>query len=42
MTDWKGFGRKQLWFNFYPSIHPEGLRKNKKTSVRIAGLRSEI
>jgi hypothetical protein len=32
MTNWKGFGRKQLWRNlrYYPKIQLEGLRKTTK------------
>jgi hypothetical protein len=42
--NWKECGRKRWWPNLrcYAGILVEGLRKPRKTSVRIAGLRAEI
>jgi hypothetical protein len=39
MICWTGYERMQLWpyLRNYPSIFMEELRKNTKTSVRIAG-----
>jgi hypothetical protein len=39
-----GCGRKRQWPNLikYPGILLDGLKKTKKTSVRLAGLRDEI
>jgi hypothetical protein len=44
IVNWKWFGRKRSWPNtmYYPGIRLEGLRTTTKTSVRIAGLRTEI
>jgi hypothetical protein len=42
--NWKGYGRKQSQPNlrYYPGICLEGLRKTRKTSVRIANLQAKI
>jgi hypothetical protein len=44
MMKWKEFGRKRSWPNFKAlfGICLEKLRKTTKTSVRIAGLWTEI
>jgi hypothetical protein len=44
MIELKAFRRKRPWFNFkeFAGIHLEGLRKPRKSSIRIAGLRVEI
>jgi hypothetical protein len=44
MINCKGCGRKRSWYTlrYYPGICLEGLRKPRKASVRIAGLRAEI
>jgi hypothetical protein len=42
MMNWKGFSRKISWPNlrYYPGICLEGLKKRRKTSIRITGRRS--
>jgi hypothetical protein len=44
MMNWKGCEKRRSWpkLRYYQGIYLEGLRKIKKTSVRIAGLRAEI
>jgi hypothetical protein len=44
MVNWKGFGRKRAWhiLRYYPDIRLDGLSKNTRDIVRIAGHRAEI